>query len=224
MKLEKIMKNLFLEDSKYYSILESDRGKIIMVPNFYKTAIEQSLYARDTFDWMTNEITSFAKRATQSYSYGDVIPLVSKEIIGYRVINGTQLKKVNSNNLISQCNDLKNQDIDWGFEQLMINKLMFDLDVILNKIQILNEELPQDHLRREFFPFEIYKYATDFYNVVALAELKMDEMKESRINFIDRIIFKHELNKKIRKVERVILEGEKYKGLFNPLELCYRVF
>ncbi len=106
----------------------------------------------------------------------------------------------------------------------MITKLMFDLDSILNKIQILNEESPHDHLRREFIPFEIYKYVTDFYNVVALVELKLDEMKESRINFIDRIIFKHELNKKIRKVERVILEGKKYKGLFNPLELCCRVF
>lgn len=224
MKLEKIMKNLFLEDSKYYSILESDSGKIVMVPNFYKTAIEQSSYARNTFDWMTNEITSFAKRATQSYSHGDVIPLVAKEIVGYRVINGAQLKKANSNNLISQFNDLKNQNIDWGFEQLMITKLMFDLDVILNKIQILNEESPQDHLLREFFPFEIYKCVTDFYNVVALAELKLNEMKEARINFIDRILFKHELNRKIRKVERVVLEGEKYKGLFNPLELCCRVF
>ena len=220
MKLEKIMKNLFLEDSKYYSILESDSGKIVMVPNFYKTAIEQSSYARNTFDW----ITSFAKRATRSYSHGDVIPLVAKEIVGYRVINGAQLKKANSNNLISQFNDLKNQNIDWGFEQLMITKLMFDLDVILNKIQILNEESPQDHLLREFFPFEIYKYVTDFYNVVALTELKLNEMKEARINFIDRILFKHELNRKIRKVERVVLEGEKYKGLFNPLELCCRVF
>lgn len=224
MKLEKIMENLFLENSKYYSILESDSGKIVMIPNFYKTAIEQSSYARDTFNWMTNEITSFTKRATQSHSYGDIVPLVAKEIIGYRVINGSQLKKVNSNTLISQFNDLKNQNIDWGFEQLMITKLMFDLDVILNKIQILNEESPQDHLRREFIPFEIYKYVTDFYNVVALVELKLDEMKEYRINFIDRILFKHELNKKIRKVERIILDGEKYKGLFNPLELCCRVF
>lgn len=224
MKLEKIMENLFLEDNKYYSILESESGKIVMIPNFYKTAIEQSSYARDTFNWMTNEITSFTKRATQSHSYGDVIPLVAKEIISYRVINGSQLKKVTSNTLISQFNDLKNQNIDWGFEQLRITKLMFDLDVILNKIQILNKESPQDHLRREFIPFEIYKYVTDFYNVVALAELKLDEMKESRVNFIDRVLFKHELNKKIRKVERIILDGEKYKGLFNPLELCCRVF
>ena len=224
MKLEKIMENLFLEDSKYYSILESESGKIVMIPNFYKTAIEQSSYAQDTFDWMKNEITSFSKRATQSHSYGDIIPLVAKEIVGYRVINGSQLKKLNSNTLISQFNDLKNQNIDCGFEQLMITKLMFDLDVVLNKIQILNDESPQDHLRREFIPFEIYKYVTDFYNVVALVELKLDEMKESRFNFIDRILFKHELNKKIRKVERIILDGEKYKGLFNPLELCCRVF
>lgn len=224
MKLEKIMENLFLEDNKYYSILESDSGKIVMIPNFYKTAIEQSSYVQNTFDYMKNEITSFTKRASNSYSYSDVIPLVAKEIVGYRVINGSQLKKVNSNTLISQFNDLKNQNIDWGFDQLMITKLMFDLDTILNKIQILNEESPHDHLRREFIPFEIYKYVTDFYNVVALVELKLDEMKEYRINFIDRIIFKHELNKKIRKVERIILEGKKYKGLFNPLELCYRIF
>lgn len=224
MKLEKIMENLFLEDNKFYSILESENGKIVMVPNFYKTAIEQSSYAKDSFDWMKKEITLFAKKATESYTVGDVIPLVDKEIIGYRIINGSQLKNVNSNDLISQFNDLKNQKIDWGFDNLTITKLIFDLDILLKKIQSLNEEDLQKHLTLEFSPFEIYKHVTDFYNVAGLIELELDKMKGINLNFIDRICFKHELNKRIRKIEHLILDSEKYKDLFNPLELCFRVF
>ena len=224
MKLEKIMENLFLEDNKFYSILESENGKILMFPNFYKTAIEQSSYARESFDWMQKELTSFAKRDSESDSSGDIVPLVVKEIVGYRVINGYKLKEVNSNNLISQCNGLKNQDLDWGFDNLIITKLIFDLDIILNKIKILSEESPKENLDREFIPLEIHKYVTDFYNVAGLTELELEKMKSSALNFIERLCFKHELNKRIRKIERLILDGEKYKGLFNPLELCYRIF
>lgn len=224
MKLEKIMENLFLEDNKFYSILESENGKIVMVPNFYKTAIEQSSYAKDSFDWMKKEITLFAKKATESYTVGDVIPLVDKEIIGYRIINGSQLKNVKSNDLISQFNDLKNQKIDWGFDNLTITKLIFDLDILLKKIQSLNEEDLQKHLVLEFSPFEIYKYVTDFYNVAGLIELELDKMKGINLNLIDRICFKHELNKRIRKIEHLVLDSKKYKDLFDPLEFCCRVF
>lgn len=229
-KIAAVRNELFLEDEKFYTILAGEHNKIIMVPNFLKTSITYSNYSVESFQWMKDNIdytpfNFFSQRPLDSELEGEVFPFTSNKVIGYRIMNGKEIKELFSENkdLIFESSQNKD-DLLSDHKEVNLKQLFFDLDVLLFHIKKLNKETIQEHFEREFFPFEIQKTVSDFFNIVALARLELEKDSDNHLSLFERVVSNLKLEKRISKMEKLVLDSERYGGMFNPLEFNCRIF
>ena len=229
-KIAAVRKELFLEDEKVYTILAGEHNKIIMVPNFLKTAITSSNYSEEGFQWMKDNLdytpfNFFSQRPLSSELEGVIFPFTSNKVIGYRIMNGREIKEIISEgkDLIFESN--KNQDDSISdYKEINLKQRFFDLDVLLFHIEKLNKETIQEHFERGFFPFEIQKTVSDFFNIVALTQLELEKDSSNHLSLFERVVSNLKLEKRISKMEKLVLDSERYGGMFNPLEFNCRIF